>query len=468
MFDTLFSMEDQTSETIGQQTGEGVTGETEAQVAEVVQGQTQIDQMAQVPQTAVQSVETLEQVQQAASDSLEQNGGMTPGEVAQAQIAVEAVKQRLNMPRGRSVFMGMESFADRNQRGESTRLAIEEGIGATIKSIWEKLKKFFKDLWGKIVGFFRKIMLGAESLKKNAEKLKSEVSSIGNKKMEKPGFEDEGLANGFAINGKMNTKNPEVILANHQSLLDGHKTLFAAFETYGKQIEGVTKDIEKIKEDDKAKSEEIATKIHETCKKFVDDAGKSIKSTVITEFSRKAVPGSVEAGHQSDELYNNKRWVMFLASSNQDASNVIVGGKNVAITSSVFFQIKKVDASSTKVTSTLCPTLSTGEMTSLCDAVIKIANDTAKGDENIRNVTKWGNDLDAIVNQAMSVAGKMDSDSDASKIRKTALSAVQKTISQAGSAFASYYSATPSMAVEAGKAALRYVHASMKQYKEEK
>ena len=476
MSSTLFGFEDYlaTDTDTGNETG--VSAQTEAATADVAQGQTEIDQMAQVPVDAGQSVEVLEQVKQAASNSLAQNGGMTPGEVVQAQIAIESVCQRLNMPR-KPIFMSLESYEDRNRRGESTRLAIEEGIGNYIKNIWEKLKKFFKNLWEKIVGFFRKVTLGAESLEKNARKLKSEATGCKSKETKEDAFEDQGLADGFAIAGKVNTANVITLLKNHEELAEGHKDLFGAFDKFGKAVEEKTKEIEKSKEDTKKKPDELSKEIYDICVSFVKEASGAIgaSSTKIATDAAGA-GGEVKEAVASKPLINNKKWVIFVTTSKANITQGKVGEKaglfrntdiigNIASSSS--FKIQKVESvPNGKAQTSMMPVLSPSEMEDICEKVEKMAEVAGKGDEYSRDVKKWGAELEKIIDTAIKASEDMDKDSDAKKTRKHELELIKKTINSAGASFASYYSAVPAMNVEAGKLALRYVSKSISMYKD--
>lgn len=158
---------DEIAEEITDEQAEAVLEETpESEVTEVVEAEQEVDAAEAASAELEEAAEGLESLQAALESSLA-NGGLTAGEARFANMHAASLCGRLGLTQ--SVMPSMESF-EANDRVEATRVSME-GIGETLKKIWEAIKSMAAKVWNWISNFFKSIFGAAERLERRAKAL---------------------------------------------------------------------------------------------------------------------------------------------------------------------------------------------------------------------------------------------------------------------------------------------------------
>lgn len=128
---------------------------------EVAATQDAIEEGAEAADTLDEVADTLEET--------EQEGGADPVTAKVAEVAIEAIYARLNIPRKSTV--SVEDFADATGRIRATRISVEE-VRETVRKIWEGIKALFKRVVEWVQTALTKLFDSAEKVKARAEKIK--------------------------------------------------------------------------------------------------------------------------------------------------------------------------------------------------------------------------------------------------------------------------------------------------------
>jgi hypothetical protein len=198
--------------------------EVEEAVAQVATEADEINQVIQASSDTLEGVETLQKVQDVAQASVDSGEGMSEDAAQVAQVVVESICNRLGIASSRSLMPAIESFGSSNTRLSATKIAIE-GIGDTIKRIWEGIKRVVKNLWEKIKGFFARFFASTEKVKKAADAMRKKAKEYASRNIENKTFENKSLFKLFAFsnlkdNGKgaAKTFEPKQVVDNHLAL----------------------------------------------------------------------------------------------------------------------------------------------------------------------------------------------------------------------------------------------------------
>lgn len=133
-------------------------------------------------ETGQTDIATLSDIQDVLVEASTKVEGIDETTAAVTQIAVEAIYARLGLVV--KPIPAMETFASKHSRKVATNVAIE-GIGDSIKRIWEAILNALKKVWEKIQGFVKSLFIGKEHLEKRVKELKQKVESIDSSKISK-------------------------------------------------------------------------------------------------------------------------------------------------------------------------------------------------------------------------------------------------------------------------------------------
>jgi hypothetical protein len=153
--------------------------ELEEQVAqaEVAEGQAEVAEMADIADEAVTAIEELADVAEVMSDSVEGDGeGLTEDAAEIAEVAVEAICARLGYKPAKKLMPSLEAFGSTSSRVEATKYALE-GIGDTMKKIWEAIKGFFNRIWEAIKGLWNRLFDASTKVAARAKKLEEKAAA---------------------------------------------------------------------------------------------------------------------------------------------------------------------------------------------------------------------------------------------------------------------------------------------------
>jgi hypothetical protein len=207
--------------------------------------------------------DTLENIQDTMQKSVDDGEGMNETAAEIAEVAVEAICARLGIVNSH-VIPSLESFGSTQSRTVATKIAIE-GIGDTVRKVWESIKKAYEAVKKWIVEFYKKWMTALGGIKRAQEDLKAKVKNHTDKKLTQTTIKKESLAEGLAVNNVANIGSVTELLVNHLAVtktINGIKSL----------LTGTVKDIQKIDfmKDDEGDTENSQTKLTSTAKTIFD------------------------------------------------------------------------------------------------------------------------------------------------------------------------------------------------------
>jgi hypothetical protein len=124
-------------------------------------------------EVAGDDMEQLEQVRDNLEGSLD-NGGASPETVEMAAVTVEAISRRQGIKIG---HVAKESFSNSKTRIANTKLAIE-GIGDTVKRIWDSIVKAIKKMWEKVKKWWNSYFDGVTKMEERWKKLTARAERV--------------------------------------------------------------------------------------------------------------------------------------------------------------------------------------------------------------------------------------------------------------------------------------------------
>lgn len=164
---------------------------------------------------AVEAADRLEDVAAPIERSVEEGTGIDPAAAELAQVAVESIMSNIGARGyGVKVIPSIENFGSANTKLHSARVSLE-GIGQTIKAVWEKVKETLKAIWQKISDFFVKFFDNTEKVNNAIKACREKVNGLTGKKAKEKTIDSKALAGGFSIKGKFTSKNIDDIVNNH-------------------------------------------------------------------------------------------------------------------------------------------------------------------------------------------------------------------------------------------------------------
>ena len=244
----MVSLEDNEENKVEEQ--EPITGEVVAEGAEVAQAAAEGSMVNDAADEATEDLGDLEKIQDVVEDTVADNGpGMDPTTAKMADIAVEAIRERLGL-RSQAGRVSMESYGDKNRRAAATRIALE-GIGDSIKKGFGKVMEVIKALIKRVVEFFKKIFSFNRNMLKVIEKLRANAEKIQSENLE---FEKEPIE-GLKLPAAFENANAFANLDVHMALTKAVGKLNSTMKTLPMSLDSslmsgtiLNKSEEKVKE----------------------------------------------------------------------------------------------------------------------------------------------------------------------------------------------------------------------------
>lgn len=147
----------------------------ENDLADAAADEAQIDSTTADIDEAAATAETLEAVHGEMERSLEE-GGMSEPEARALEVAVEHLMTRVGFSKTRKTFPAMESFGNKANRVEATKLAMEN-ISERAKKLWETIVAALRKVWEHVKSFFKGLFNASVGLKKRAEALEKQAKA---------------------------------------------------------------------------------------------------------------------------------------------------------------------------------------------------------------------------------------------------------------------------------------------------
>lgn len=395
------------------------TQDVASDVLELQERTNDIEQMSTEAGTALDDIESLDAVAQTAEDSIE-TGGMTGTAANLANLAVEAICERLCIKRTKAFGIATESFSKSETRVQATKVAVED-IKDLAARAWETLKKFIKSIivfvketYAKVKGYVFGISKRAKLIQQRAKDFKGTQPE----EVTKP-----GLAAKLSIDGKAV---PKDLASNITALGSGLSNLDSDL---GKANVELLYTLNKINNSTGASAVDVMTMVNN-----YGDAFESRKKVVLnipgfSEDSRVSQIGGVILGDK----------VMYLeevTKPNGEVTNVLLHMRDN--------WAREVDTSET------LDVVNTNEIGKITQAVIKLADDK----RYIERGTKTLDELQRII-EANSRRYRKEADKAAFAIYRRML---KDTINNASIPVTSYLSA----AIKSTHAALDYCDLCMR------
>jgi hypothetical protein len=252
------------------------------EVTETVQDVTEqadvVEEHTDTLEDAVDGVEQIEAVKDVLESSVEEGEGVSEDAAEIAMVSVEAICNRLNMPK--PTFVSVESFGSKNTRLNATKIAIES-MSDKIDQAWQAIKAFFKKIWEHIKAFFKKIWTALTSFKDKTKDLLVRVKNATFKKGE------------YVIPGNMTVQE---YTAQVKEATDNTALVVDAMEQYKKTLADLSK---AAKDGNSEEVESIIKKANTSLGIAMESSGDKIK----------AVKKSTEEGFKaaSDKEVQNKQ-----------------------------------------------------------------------------------------------------------------------------------------------------------------
>lgn len=166
---------------------------------------------------AVAEAEGLEAVADRVAESIEGGEGLTEGEADVVEMAVEQAFRRLRMSRGAELrALTVENFGSGNSRLASSKLVFE-GIGETLKKIWEKIKAAIKGLWQRVLDFFSRSTANLDAVEKEALAIRQRISAVTGSA--KGDVTSGSVLSAFSVNGKCTLTEVKLVIENTANLV---------------------------------------------------------------------------------------------------------------------------------------------------------------------------------------------------------------------------------------------------------
>lgn len=412
----------------------GVPGDVERDVTDAVAEGDDIGEDVEALEDALDSVEEIEAISDAAEQSVEEGDGLDPVAAEIAEVAVESIYRRLGIPSHVKAMPSMESFGSSNSRKTATRIAIEN-FGAQIKAIWAKIVAFFKGIYEKVVSFFKGLFNANAGVNKLLKGLKEKIKDLKGTP-EEATFESKrvGSAFGEAEGGSFKDKAGKVLEAHTSATLGSLKLN----KDVKDRITAMVNEVPTMLDSSKHTTDSV--------KSGMEDFLKHVKTTVTTAMAGKAEKDAVVIGGL---VYGA------LIEFSIDEKDKTV---NMEFKSGKEGREEKVGV------------LSKGDMESLVEAALALSDGTEQY-KAVIPMLKYNNEevakLAAKIGESM---GKIDkpTEEDGKKVDTAAresLNDIRKYIVALGRLTVKLASGLPGKNVQACKEVASYVTDSMKQYK---
>lgn len=423
----------------------GVTEEVvEAAAAAEVEGgevTSQVEVMAESPAE-------MEELSDAYANTVdaEEEGGLTPVEAAALESQVRSIARRLGVEH--RPFRKRNAFESAGSRMSATRQA-REGIWDTIKKAWKALKDFIVGLYRKATSFLRNQFSGADSLKSNAEDLKTTVSNLKTDKPEKVAFEDQSLADALFFGGKAGSV-ATVVTATIDAMSFAAKK-HGAFKTFADKVNDQIKAIEdalknKDKDDkrtDDERNKEVADLVATFAGELVKGGGAKPSAADVS-----GIPGVMENGTTLKGLLHNQSLLVVMSKAEDGQMPHI--------------EVKLAKPAAGGDKSATVRAGDKGTLTSICEEVVKLAGSIKDTNKQVGEMEAFQSQLEGLISRGIKAADSIGND--ASKETVKSLTRIKGVIATIGSSYVRMMTISAQLGSPTGKAALSYVKKSVACY----
>ena len=332
----------------------------EAEELAVDEASDEVTEEIEATEDLEQAEETLESIYAVLKDAKDSGRGISQESARFMSIAIDGIRirgQRLGVDAvGVPSF---ESFGRSSRQQSNTELSLE-GVGDTLKAIWEWIKTQIKKLVAKIKNWYLKVLDAAPRLKKRAEAIKKKADGTS-------GSTDESTVE-ISVHRQLHiNKKAESPENSKKALTTAAEIIKQALSKTDTLTKAVDEAIDALVTDD-------ANKIKAALDEAIVGAGKTTGMTVVISAGKFLGADRFDAdavGKGTPELLGGKAYVYFVRGSAKpstpaEAKKMIQGAK--AGFENVSKKALDLDSSADyKV-------LSTGDVADFCDTVIDICD----------------------------------------------------------------------------------------------
>jgi len=416
-------------------------GETAEQEIVVNEETTAIEALSFAIEEAVEDIETVEEIADTVEEVSDAGGeggeGLTEGEAVLAEEALSIVYRRLGI-RGDRVMPATESFRSANSRKAATRIGLE-GIGETIKSVWEKIIAAIRSMWSKIVAFVKKLTdanvgleKAAKALKEKLKKSKAKVPASGDSE-----FDDAGLYALFPTGKKVDAGVVKGFLTAHSSVASQAGKLAQSVHATQAIVTGLAGGKKSVPEFAKMAEQSVG---------FAASAmvGKTVSIDTSREEGVEATSDVMLVGGKAFEV----KAVLYTPSGDDESDQF-------SLTHSV------VDHDKAETSPSKIDIGTQSELAGVCDAVIAFAKDNGK---MVRELEKTDKEVKNLLKELDNVFKTIENDDAAVKANRRPFMLARKVVAGTVNKLGAFGTTYAGMNVKCGRAALRYVSACAAKY----
>lgn len=120
-----------------------------------------------------QSHAGINDLRKVSSAYVKRNGSLSVEGYAMLNVAVSSLSNQVGEPQQ---AISIESFDDLGSY-QATTIALE-GVGDTLKKLWEKFKKFVSDTWNRIKAFFKNLFSKKKKVEESAKKAEAKAKEV--------------------------------------------------------------------------------------------------------------------------------------------------------------------------------------------------------------------------------------------------------------------------------------------------
>lgn len=400
--------------------------EVEEGVQEVEADVANVEELVTAVEDAEADAETLGEIEGVMEESIEEGEGLDETSAELAEVAVESIRLRLGFAPSRTL-PALESFGSKNSRLTATKIALE-GVVETIKKVWEAIQKAFFAVWQKIKDFYNKFFTNTEKVKKLAQQLKQKARETKGTAANKT-IDASGVAKALNYEGKASLDSVKRLMSNHVAVSKG---VLAGKDRLNEAIAVITDGLKKP-------ADFNVEKLVEAGKKFISVV--AVETTVTEEGSSSTVVSGPFVGGQSVKMSFKGE------------------GNDTRFSYEVINAEKKAEVA--------IPVLSTSEAETAADQVIQLMASTDEYKKQQQKIEALNKNMVEVAKTAISAASAIEKATSEEADVTGKVAAMRKAVTSMNSVSSRMITMVPSMNVQLGKAVLKYVDLSLKQYKAE-
>lgn len=409
---------------------------SEEAMDEVSDGEETVAELEDAADSAEADAETLDRIKDTMEKSVEDGEGLSEDAAAIAEVAVEAICDRLGISNKR-IVPSLESFGSTGSRVTATKIAVE-GIKETIARVWEAIRAAIVSVWNKIKDFLSNLSKNSKKILGHLEALKERAGGIdGGFVPEEKELKKASLARGFSIKKKANAQTALTVISNSSILLKSAGDITGNISKTAAALAGIVK-----------QNSEDLSKVHEANASFAKSVSGSLSSLekVATQ------QGVVKADKKSSTTYYGP----------------LAGTKVIAVTEEVTDDTTRVNIAFEtypKIEAEVIKAMTKSETISVLDKAITLLDELTSYEKTSKSIDEVNKTLIKSTDAVLAIVKKASEDD---TVAYRGIRAIESNIKSLNSMTSKMGLSVPVCALQAAKYAGEYASASMSNLKAKK